>query len=114
MPPDKAFDLNVQDPHRLAHCPAEPDTVWCQHHNGIFRSVDGGTTFDEIASVEPSVFGFAVAAHPGDPRTAWFVPAVKDECRVPVDGRLVVTRSERRRGGNECVSTWRSRWSPVQ
>src|SRR3546814_7762271 len=26
MPPDKAFDLNVQDPHRLAHCPAEPDT----------------------------------------------------------------------------------------
>jgi len=39
------------------------------------------------------VFGFAVAAHPHDPRTAWFVPAVKDECRVPVGGRLVVTRT---------------------
>ncbi len=26
--------------------------------------------------------------------TAWFAPAVKDECRVPVDGRLVVTRSD--------------------
>ncbi len=25
--------------------------------------------------------------------TAWFVPAVKDECRVPVDNRLVVTRT---------------------
>jgi hypothetical protein len=34
-----------------------------------------------------------VAAHPADGDTAWFVPAVKDECRVPVDGRLVVTRT---------------------
>lgn len=24
---------------------------------------------------------------------AWLVPAVKDECRVPVDGKLVVTRT---------------------
>jgi hypothetical protein len=31
--------------------------------------------------------------HPEDPDTAWFVPAVKDECRVPVDGRFVVTRT---------------------
>ena len=28
-----------------------------------------------------------------DPETAWFVPAVKDECRVPVDGKLVVART---------------------
>ncbi len=39
------------------------------------------------------MFGFVVAVHPGDRDTAWFVPAVKDECRVPVDGRLVVTRT---------------------
>jgi hypothetical protein len=31
--------------------------------------------------------------HPHDPQTAWFVPAVKDECRVPVNGRLVVART---------------------
>jgi photosystem II stability/assembly factor-like uncharacterized protein len=43
--------------------------------------------------VEPSVFGFAVAVHPQDPDTAWLVPAVKDECRVPVGGKLVVTRT---------------------
>ncbi|MCZ3114687.1 hypothetical protein NYZ21_19830, partial [Acinetobacter baumannii] len=24
---------------------------------------------------------------------AWFAPAAKDECRVPVDGRLVVSRT---------------------
>jgi hypothetical protein len=34
-----------------------------------------------------------VAAHPTDANTAWFVPAVKDEKRIPVDGKLVVART---------------------
>jgi hypothetical protein len=34
-----------------------------------------------------------VAVHPQDPDTAFFVPAIKDERRVPVDGRLVVART---------------------
>jgi hypothetical protein len=93
MPPERAYDPVVQDPHRLARCGAEPDVVWCQHHNGVFRSVDGGSTFTEIAERPPSTFGFAVAAHPHDPLTAWFAPAVADEVRVPVDGRLVVSRT---------------------
>lgn len=93
MPPDRALDPAVQDPHRLACCLGAPDTVWCQHHNGIFRSRDGGATFTELTSIKPSGFGFAVAVHPQEPDTAWFVPAVKDECRVPVGGRLVVNRT---------------------
>lgn len=93
LPPEQALDPVSQDPHRLAACTAVPEVVWCQHHNGIFRSGNGGSTFEEIADVRPSAFGFAVAAHPADPEIAWFVPAVKDECRVPVDGRLVVTRT---------------------
>jgi len=93
MPPERAFDPVIQDPHRLAQCRAAPEVVWCQHHNGIFRSTDGGASFVEIEAEAPSRFGFAVAAHPDDPETAWFVPAVKDECRVPVDQRLVVLRT---------------------
>jgi hypothetical protein len=93
MPPEQAYNPNIQDVHALAACAAAPDTVWAQHHNGIFLSHDGGLHWQEIENVAPSVFGFAVAAHPRDPATAWFVPAVKDECRVPVDGRLVVTRT---------------------
>ena len=93
MPPEQAFEPNVQDPHLIAACPAAPDVVWCQHHNGIFKSTDAAETFEEITDVAPSVFGFAVAVHPRDPDTAWFVPAVKDELRVPVDGKLVVTRT---------------------
>jgi hypothetical protein len=103
VPPALAYDPVAQDPHRLAHCPAAPDIVWCQHHNGIFRSTDGGANFTEIAPVRPSAFGFAVAAHPRDPDIAWFVPAVKDECRVPVDARLVVNRTSD--GGRSFVAS---------
>lgn len=93
MPPELAEDPNAQDPHRLARCQDHPDSVWVQHHNGIFYSRDGGRQWHEATDVKPSVFGFAVVAHPHDPLTAWFVPAVKDECRVPVDGKFVVTRT---------------------
>jgi hypothetical protein len=46
-----------------------------------------------VKAKAPSRFGFACAAHPHDRDVAWFVPAEKDECRVPVGGRLVVTRT---------------------
>lgn len=92
MPPELAGDENSQDPHLIARCRAAPDVLWCQHHCGIFRSVDNGATWTEVAA-QPSSFGFAVAAHPRDPGTAWFVPAVKDERRIPVDAALCVTRS---------------------
>jgi hypothetical protein len=38
-----------------------------------------------------------VAAHPTDRDRAWFAPAKKDEARLPVGGKLVVT--ETRDGG---------------
>jgi len=93
MPPERRFDPVVQDPHRLAQSPAAPDVIWAQHHNGVFRTSDAGVRWDEVTAIRPSRFGFAVATHPQDPRVAWFVPGVKDECRVPVDGRLVVART---------------------
>jgi hypothetical protein len=34
-----------------------------------------------------------VVVHPKEPDTAWFVPGIKDEKRIPVDGKLVVTRT---------------------
>lgn len=93
MPPDKRDYPNTQDPHRLVQCPSDPNGCWVQHHNGIFFSMDGGKTFRSCENALPSKFGFAVAVHPRDPKTAWFVPAVKDETRVPVDGRVVVSRT---------------------
>jgi len=93
MPPERRNDPNIQDPHRLVQCPAAPDVLWVQHHNGVFRSTDGAASWSEIPTVRPSCFGFAIAVHPHDPDTAWLVPAVKDECRIAVDGQLVVART---------------------
>lgn len=92
-PPEKQFEPNIQDPHMVAQCRANPDVLWVQHHNGIFRSNDAGATFAEITDVKPSVFGFAVAVHPADADTAWFIPSVKDEKRYPSEGRVVVNRT---------------------
>ncbi|MBE7560668.1 exo-alpha-sialidase [bacterium] len=93
VPPEQAYDLVNQDVHRLAQCQAAPDHLWVQHHNGVFKSEDGGETFTEITNVDPSVFGFAVVVHPKDPKTVWTVPAVKDEQRMAVDGKVVVSRT---------------------
>lgn len=91
LSPEQAADRTVQDPHRLVCCRANPDVVWVQHRGGIFRSEDGGSSFVELSAATPSAFGFAVAAHPHDPQTAWFVPT--DERRLPVDRRLVVMQT---------------------
>lgn len=93
MPPELAGDGAIQDPHRLVRSPADPDTLWIQHHNGVFLSRNNARSWQELSTPKPSVFGFAVAAHPRDADTAWFVPAVKDETRVPFEGRFVVSRT---------------------
>jgi len=93
VPPELELDPDTQDPHMIVRCAAEPDVLWTQHHCGIFKSIDNGDHWSEITEAGPSTFGFAVAVHPDDPDTAWFVPAVDDEVRVPVDGKFVVTRT---------------------
>jgi hypothetical protein len=100
MPPERRDDEAIQDVHRIAQCAASPNVLWCQHHGGVFRSTDSGASWQEITTATPSRFGFAVAAHPKDPDVAWLVPAQKDETRVPVDAKVVVTRT--RDGGK----TW--------
>lgn len=93
MPPEAADDGNTQDPHLVVRCAAQPDMLWCQHHNGIWRSVDNAQSWQEVQGVPVSNFGFAVAVHPVHGRTAWFAPAKADERRVPVDAALAVTRT---------------------
>ncbi|HEY2527444.1 MAG TPA: hypothetical protein VGJ20_05735 [Xanthobacteraceae bacterium] len=92
VPPEQAEDSAVQDPHRVARCAAAPDVMWMQHHAGIYRSTDAGVHWTRL-SLPCDDFGFAVAAHPRDAQTAWFVPAIKDEVRMPRDGALAVTRT---------------------
>ena len=90
MPPEQP---SAQDPYLIAHCLADPDTIWAQHYNGVFVTRNGCEQWEEIEKIDPSTFGFAVAVHPEDGNTAWLVPGIKDELRVPVDGKLVVTKT---------------------
>jgi hypothetical protein len=94
LPPEQAGEPEVQDPHRLVRCPTEPDEFWVQHHNGIFKSMDGIAEWREIIPPHEGGFGFAVAVHPRRPERAWFVPAVKDEFRYPKDGKLLVAMTD--------------------
>ncbi len=102
MPPERAGDPNIQDPHRIDQCLAQPDVLWLQHHCGLYRSTNGGLRWDRIERPAPSDFGFCVVAHPRDPLRAWVVPAQADACRIPVDGRMVV--NETRDGGASWVA----------
>lgn len=104
MPPEMAHDQNVQDAHRIQRCAGQPDVLWCQHHGGIWRSTDNAANWHEVKAPLSS-FGFAVAVHPRDGDTAWFVPAVKDERRVPVDAALAVNRT---RDGGKTFDTLRA------
>ena len=96
MPPERELDQAIQDPHLIARCDGAPDVLWSQHHCGIWRSADGGASWQQRGQGVPglpSAFGFTVGVHPTDPDTAWFVPAVADQNRVPVGHALCVTRT---------------------
>lgn len=92
MPPEQALNPGIQDPHQIVQCAADPDWLWAQHHNGIFVRSAADEPWREITAPVSS-FGFACAVHPHDPRTAWFIPAAKDDQRIPVESRLLVNRT---------------------
>ncbi len=90
MPPEQAEVEAVQDPHLVVRAAGQPDQLWCQHHNGIFRSDDDGVHWQEVTTAPVSNFGFAVAA---SGQHAWFAPADADQRRVPKDGAMLVNRT---------------------
>ncbi len=53
MPPERAYDPNIQDPHIMVASREHPDALWVQHHNGIFRSTDGAASWQEIKDIPP-------------------------------------------------------------
>lgn len=86
--------------HGLVQDPAKPDHIWRQDHAGVFRSRNGGDTWERIETGLPSRFGFPIARHDG---ALYVIPQESDEYRMAPEGRLRVYRS--RDGGDH--------WEPM-
>jgi photosystem II stability/assembly factor-like uncharacterized protein len=91
--------------HNIVRAPrdgaAARDVLYQQNHHGVFRSHDGGLSWQEISAGLPSTFGFPIAVHPRDPDTVWVLPLNGDtQGRYPPDASAAVWRS--RDGGD----TW--------
>ena len=69
-----------------AHVGAAP-----QRHLRLLRR--GREALPRSPKSNPRRSGFPVVVHPREPDTAWFVPEIKDEKRIPREGKLVVTRT---------------------
>ena len=84
--------------HKVAAHPARPGLLYQQNHCGMYRSRDGGDTWEDIGEGRlPSRFGFPIILHPHDPDTVYVVPEESDEFRVSPEGAFAVWRS--RNGG---------------
>src|SRR5688500_12617357 len=80
--------------HKVDRHPTQPDTLFLQHHWGVYRSDDFGGSWQEIgADALPSTFGFPVVADPNRPGTAYVLPLTSDMFRCTPDGRLRVYRT---------------------
>lgn len=92
--------------HNLARAPGGGDLLYQQNHHGVFRSADGGRSWEDMTEGLPSTFGFPIAVHPADPATIWTVPLNGDTAgRFPPGAAAAVWRS---RDGGESWQAMRA------
>jgi photosystem II stability/assembly factor-like uncharacterized protein len=90
--PDKNPEFG-QCVHKVVMHPAHPERLFLQNHWGLFRSVDGADSWQDMAEGVPSTFGFAMAMHPHDPEVVYIIPVESDMFRVMPGGKMRVYRS---------------------
>jgi photosystem II stability/assembly factor-like uncharacterized protein len=101
MPEDQRYPEFGQCVHCLVRAPGGPDLLYQQNHCGMYRSRDGGVSWQSIEAGLPSTFGFPAVVHPRDPATLYLVPLNGDiKGRYVPDGKAAVWRT---RDGGE---TW--------
>ena len=81
--------------HNMVRAPGSIDLLYQQNHHGVWRSGDGGRSWDDITAGLPSTFGFPIRVHPRDPNTIWTLPLNGDSAgRFPPDAAAAVWRSK--------------------
>ena len=68
----------AHDMHRLRIDQKNPDRLWTQAHLGVFRSDDGGHSWEDVTEGLPSFHGFPIAITRREPDAVFVVPLVTD------------------------------------
>jgi photosystem II stability/assembly factor-like uncharacterized protein len=93
-PEDQRYPEFGQCVHCLVMAPGKPNRLYQQNHCGMYRSDDGGRSWESIEEGLPSSFGFPAAVHPRDPDGLFLIPlngAI--EGRFMPDGAAAVWRT---------------------
>jgi photosystem II stability/assembly factor-like uncharacterized protein len=82
--------------HKVVPDPGNPETLFMQQHDGVYRSDDGGRNWRDIGANLPSPFGFPIAAASGSGPAGcrvWVIPENGETIRTNDEG-LRVWRSD--------------------
>ncbi|MEX0365197.1 MAG: WD40/YVTN/BNR-like repeat-containing protein [Ruegeria sp.] len=80
--------------HNMMRANGSSDLLYQQNHHGVWRSGDGGRSWEDITQGLPSTFGFPIHVHPRDPNMIWTLPLNGDSIgRYPPDAAAAVWRS---------------------
>ena len=101
--PDKHPEFG-QCVHKVVLHPSKPQRLFLQNHWGLYRSDDGGDSWQDIARGVPSDFGFCMVMHPHDPETVYILPLESDQFRCTPEGKLRVYRTRDAGGSWEALT----------
>ncbi len=81
--------------HKLAMHPSNPDVLYQQSHDGMYRTDNGAKEWIDIGEGKlPTRWGLPIVVHPTEPRTVYIAPAESDQYRMSIDGQFTVWRSK--------------------
>ncbi len=80
--------------HNIMRAPGPGSVLYQQNHHGVWRSADGGRSWDDVTAGLPSTFGFPIRVHPRDPQVVWTLPLNGDQQgRFPPGAAAAVWKS---------------------
>lgn len=106
MPEGQNYPEFGQCVHCLVMAPGGRGRLYQQNHCGMYRSDDGGRSWESIEKGLPSSFGFPAAVHPRDPDRLYLIPLNGDiKGRFMPEGNAAVWRT------GDAGASWRAQRS---